>query len=256
MPKFMVAGNWKMHGTRASVQSLAQELLAKADGSMPAGLDALVVVPPAVFISAVAEILRDSTIAYGAQDVSCQRQGAFTGQVSAAMLKEYGCQYALVGHSERRAINGESSSLVAEKFAMAQSEGLVPILCVGESQQEREQGLTEQVLQQQLQPVLERVGIDAFANAVLAYEPVWAIGTGLAATPEIAEAAHSYCRNLLSEYNDSIARELTILYGGSVKPDNASALFAKPNIDGALVGGASLKADDFWRIAQAAPATK
>lgn len=255
MPRFMVAGNWKMYGSCSSIHSLIQSLSGKASQGLPQGLDEMAVFPPAIFIADVAKNLQDGPIAWGGQDTSDQAEGAYTGQVSAAMLKEYGCQYTLVGHSERRAINGESSELIADKFVAAQTAGLVPVLCIGESQEERESGQTEAILRSQLLPVIEKAGIDAIANSVLAYEPVWAIGTGLAATPEIAEAAHSYCRNFLAEYNDAIAGELTILYGGSVKPDNAAALFAKPNINGALVGGASLKAEDFWHIAQAAEAS-
>lgn len=246
----IVAGNWKMHGSRAQLESLLGGVL---DG-MPAGQGAEVLVCPAfVYLRAAAERIGDAGVALGAQDVCEQSgEGAYTGEVSAEMLADVGCSHVLVGHSERRAIYGESDQKVAEKFAAASKAGLTPVLCVGETLEEREAGTTERVVDRQLAAVIEHAGIEALANAVLAYEPVWAIGTGRTASPEQAQQVHAFIREQVSARDAKIAGSLRILYGGSVKPGNAAEIFAMPDVDGGLIGGASLKADDFLEIVAAA----
>jgi triosephosphate isomerase (TIM) len=210
------------------------------------------VCPPSVYLQEIARALHQSSIELGAQDVCAEPQGAFTGEVSAAMLKDVGCEYVIVGHSERRLIYRESDQLVARKFAAAQSKSLIPILCVGEQLAEREANRTEEVVARQLDAVLELSGAEAFAQAVIAYEPVWAIGTGRNATPEQAQEVHAFIRARLAARNAKIAGETRILYGGSVKAGNAAELFARPDVDGGLIGGASLKADEFLAILAAA----
>ena len=211
----------------------------------------LAVCVPAPYLSQVQSLLAGSPVSWGAQDLSDQEAGAFTGEISAAMLKDFACRYVIVGHSERRALHGESSELVAKKTIAALSAGLVPIVCVGETLAEREAGLTAGVVEQQLAPVLAAVG-SRLADIVIAYEPVWAIGTGQTASPEQAQEMHAYIRKLVAEhYNNSISEDVSILYGGSVKPDNAKELFSQPDVDGGLVGGASLKSRDFTDIAKA-----
>ena len=231
----LVAGNWKMHGSRASNRALLGSILK----SGIRGVECAVCVP-FPYLGEVAEQLRGSPVAWGAQNVSEHAQGAYTGEVSASMLKELGCRYAIVGHSERRQLYGETDAQVAAKFAAAHAAGLVPILCVGETLAEREAGKTEEVVARQL-------GAVAFKDGVLAYEPVWAIGTGRNATPEQAQAVHAFLRK-------KVPQGTTILYGGSVKAQNASAIFAMPDVDGGLIGGASLVADDFLAILRAAGA--
>ena len=238
----LVAGNWKMNGSRAANKALLEEILAGLTG-LPAVECAVCV--PYPYLGEVAGQLRGTTLAWGAQDVSEHARGAYTGEVSAAMLAEFGCRHVLVGHSERRQLHGESDAQVAAKFAAALDARLVPVLCVGETLEERDGGRTEKVVARQLDQVLTTTGIEAFAGAVVAYEPVWAIGTGRTATPEQAQAVHAFIRR-------RIFRETRILYGGSVKPDNAAAIFAMPDVDGGLIGGASLVGRDFLAIAQAA----
>jgi triosephosphate isomerase len=230
----LVAGNWKMHGSRAANRALVEAILK----GLPSGAAECAVCPPFPYLAAAAEQLRGSPVALGAQNVSEHAQGAYTGEVSAAMLTELGCRYVIVGHSERRQIYGETDAQVAAKFAAARGAGLTPILCVGETLAEREAGRTEEVVARQLDAV-------AFRNAVLAYEPVWAIGTGKNATPQQAQAVHAFLRT-------KVPQETTILYGGSVKPQNAGAIFAMPDVDGGLIGGASLVAEDFLAILRAA----
>ena len=241
----IVAGNWKLHGDRVFARALLDEVSAVP---VPSGVT-LVVLPPLPYLSELAT--RYPAIAFGSQDVSANKQGAFTGEVCASMLADVGAQYGLVGHSERRAYHHESSELVARKFLAARQAGLVPILCVGESQQQREAGQTEDCIRQQLQPVFD-LGMDMLAGAVIAYEPVWAIGTGLTASPEQAQDVHAFIRGQVAARDAKIAGSLPILYGGSAKPGNAAALFAKPDVDGGLIGGASLVANDFLAIAAAA----
>jgi len=249
MRRPIVAGNWKLHGSRAENARLTEALTAQLPSKTAAQC---IVCPPFVYLQEISRALHQSSIELGAQDVCAEPQGAFTGEVSAAMLKDVGCEYIIVGHSERRLIYRESDQLVARKFAAAQSKSLIPILCVGEQLAEREANRTEEVVARQLDAVLELSGIDAFAQAVIAYEPVWAIGTGRNATPEQAQEVHAFIRARLAARNAKIAGETRILYGGSVKASNAAELFARPDVDGGLIGGASLKADEFLAILAAA----
>lgn len=250
--KPLVAGNWKMHGSLAG----NAELLLGLRELLPVSSADCVVCPPFVYLPAVGAALAGSAIELGAQDVCEQSEsGAFTGEVSASMLREVGCRYAIVGHSERRAIYGESDELVARKFAAALAAGLVPILCVGESLQEREAGATEAVVIRQLDAVINAVGVAALGRGVLAYEPVWAIGTGRTASPEQAQEVHACLRGRIAAIDVTIAGSMRILYGGSVKAGNAKDIFAMPDVDGGLIGGASLKAAEFAAIVAAAAAT-
>jgi len=246
----LVAANWKMHTTRAEGEVLARET---AEGCAAfKGVD-VVVCPPACYLQAVAEAMAGHDCALGAQDVSdVVGSGAHTGDISGEMIKDCGGRYAIVGHSERRATRGEDDACVARKFEAAQAGGLIPILCVGETLQERDAEKTDAVLARQLGAVIDEVGIQAFASAVLAYEPVWAIGTGRSASPEQAQAAHAVLRATLAAADANIADSVRVLYGGSVKPDNAAELFAQSDVDGGLIGGASLKAEQFNAIVKAA----
>jgi triosephosphate isomerase len=246
MRKKLVAGNWKMHGSLAENAAL----LAAIKPAL-AGIEAVVCVPFPYLAQAQA-LLAGSSIAWGAQNVSEQAKGAFTGEVSAAMLLDFGCKYVIVGHSERRSLYGESDALVASKYRVAQSAGLIPILCVGESLDERESGVTEAVVARQLDAVIDAAGVGSLAKAVVAYEPVWAIGTGKTASPEQAQAVHAFIRGKIAALDSGVANQLVIQYGGSVKASNASELMAKPDIDGGLIGGASLVAGEFVAICQAA----
>lgn len=241
----LVAGNWKMNGSLADNAALLAAL--KAD---LAGIEAAVCVPYPYLAQAQAA-LAGSSIALGAQNLSTEPKGAFTGEVSASMLKEFGCKYVIVGHSERRSLYGESDEIVAKKFVVAQAAGLVPILCIGETLEEREAGVTEAVCARQLDAVIAAAGIGAFANAVIAYEPVWAIGTGKTASPEQAQAVHAFIRSKLAGLDASVAGNIIIQYGGSMKAGNALELLAQPDIDGGLIGGASLVAAEFVAIVQA-----
>jgi triosephosphate isomerase len=245
-----VAGNWKMNGAREANAALVRKLLAGAAGCP--GVD-IAVCPPAVYLESVAALLKGSSIALGAQTLSEQEKaGAFTGEIQGAMLKEAGCSHVIVGHSERRALYGESDEGVARKFGAARISGLVPILCVGETLAQREAGETEAVLSRQLDAVLKLCGTGSLEGALVAYEPVWAIGTGRTATPAQAQDAHAFLRGRIAARDARIAAALRLLYGGSVKPDNAKELFACPDVDGGLIGGASLKAEEFLSICAAA----
>jgi len=245
-----VAGNWKMNGSLAANAALLKGVVAGLERCRDVEV---AVCPPAPYVAAVVEAVKGTRVAVGGQNLSEQEKaGAFTGEVHGAMLKELGCRYVIVGHSERRSLYGEADALVARKFATAQACGLTPILCVGETLQEREADQTESVLRRQLGAVVERCGIAAFGDAVVAYEPVWAIGTGRNATPQQAQAAHAFLRSQLAARDARIAAALRLLYGGSVKADNAATLFAQPDVDGGLIGGASLKADEFIAICAAA----
>ncbi|MEI4549075.1 triose-phosphate isomerase [Pseudoalteromonas spongiae] len=241
--KPMVAGNWKMNGSLELVSELA-EVITKIDTS---DVDILVFPPFPLVKSAL-----DAGLKAGAQTVSENNAGAFTGEVDAQLIHALGANYTLVGHSERRAIYGESNETVAAKFAKAQENNLTPILCVGESEQEREQELTEQVVWQQIDAIISKLGVDALANSVIAYEPVWAIGTGKTASPEQAQAVHKFIRSKLAELNSELAAKIQLLYGGSVNENNSEQLFAQPDIDGGLIGGASLKANSFATICNSA----
>jgi triosephosphate isomerase len=249
MRRSLVAGNWKMNGSRAENASLVRSLLdqARADATTE-----VMLCPPFVYLHEMGRLLKDSDVALGAQSLCAEAIGAFTGEVSAAMLKDVGCSYVLVGHSERRQIYAEGDALVARKFVAAQSQGLVPVLCVGETLEEREGDRTAQVVARQLDAVLAVSGVGAFRSAVIAYEPVWAIGTGRNASPDQAQDVHSMIRGKVAALDATIAASVRILYGGSVKASNARELFAMPDIDGGLVGGASLNADEFARICAAA----
>ena len=250
MRQRIVAGNWKLHGSRGFASGLVARI---ADGLAGARVE-VVVLPPMPYVGELAAGFAGRGLAFGAQDVASHSEGAYTGEVSAAMLADVGARYALVGHSERREYQNEDSALVARKFQAATAAGLRPILCVGESLQQREAGTTEDAIAAQLRPVLELVGAEGFASAVVAYEPVWAIGTGLTATPEQAQAVHAFIRSEVAARDARIANSLPILYGGSVKPANAVELFAQPDVDGGLIGGASLVATDFLAIVAAAAA--
>jgi triosephosphate isomerase len=248
MRRKLVAGNWKMHGSRAENAPLVEAILAspqleRAD---------CVLCPPFVYLAEIARLLRGTAVKLGAQDVGAETHGAYTGEVSAAMLKDVGCAYVIVGHSERRALYGEDDVLVARKFAAAVSQGLRPILCLGELLAEREAGQTQDVVGRQLEAVVALTGIAGFREAVIAYEPVWAIGTGRTASPEQAQEVHGFIRARLAQQDAKIAAALPILYGGSVKTGNARELFDQRDVDGGLIGGASLKAEEFLSIMAAA----
>jgi triosephosphate isomerase len=248
MRRQMVAGNWKMHGSRAANQALLADLEMGPKVEWPIDI---AVFPPYVYLSDAVRTLEGSRIGVGAQDVCAESGGAFTGQVSAAMLKDVGCSYVIVGHSERRRWYHEDDALVARKFAAALAANLTPVLCVGETLEEREAQLTEAVVARQLDAVISMHGAGGFARAILAYEPVWAIGTGRTASPEQAQEVHSFLRNRVHAQDAKMARQLRILYGGSVKAGNAAELFVMPDVDGGLVGGASLSADEFQQICAA-----
>lgn len=249
MRKKIVAGNWKMHGSRCDAQTL-MESVKKGSKALPQVN--VVILPPFVHLQQTQAMLENSGITWGGQNLYLGKQGAFTGEISGPLLVDYGCQYVLVGHSERRIIFLEDLTLVAAKFKAALDCGLIPILCVGESLEQRESQKAEEVISQQLESVIELVGIEAFNKAVIAYEPVWAIGTGLTATPQQAQEMHQFIRQQIGKQDIDIANKLRILYGGSVKADNAAGLFAMPDIDGGLVGGASLDAGQFLEICRAA----
>lgn len=249
MREFLVAGNWKMNGSVASNEALVSGIVA---GAPQAGRYRLLVCPPLPYLSSVAVQLAGSNVALGAQNVSEHDAGAFTGETAPSMLKDVGCEYVIVGHSERRALYGETGEQVAAKFVAARTVGIKPILCIGETLEERQAGSTQAVIYEQLDAVLTTAGIDAFASAVVAYEPVWAIGTGMTATPEQAQDVHRSIRSRLAEHSAELAEQVQILYGGSMKGENAPGLLGMSDIDGGLIGGASLKANDFLAIAQAA----
>lgn len=244
----LVAANWKMNGSLATNQTLIGGIL---DGFDADKLNEVALCPPCIYLDSVAAALDGHNIALGAQNVSHMPAGAYTGEVSLGMLQDFGCHYVITGHSERRTLYHETDARVAEKFAAVVVAGLSPILCVGELPEEREAGDTEQVIARQLDAVLEQVGIERFGNAVIAYEPVWAIGTGKTATPEQAQAVHEFIRLRLARHSSDIAAAIRIIHGGSVKPGNASQLFAMADIDGGLIGGASLVTNDFLTICRA-----
>ena len=250
MRRPVVVGNWKMHGSRADNARLIEALLAQYPADP--GADC-VVCPPFLYIQEVGRMLRDSPIGLGAQDLCAEGLGAFTGEISASMLRDVGCEYVIVGHSERRLLYRESDQLVARKFAAAHhSKSLIPILCVGEQLAERDSGRTHEVVARQLDAVLELCGAESLEQGLVAYEPVWAIGTGRNATPEQAQQVHAFIRERIAARDARIAAATRILYGGSVKAGNAAELFSMPDVDGGLIGGASLKADEFLSILSAA----
>jgi triosephosphate isomerase (TIM) len=248
MRKKIVAGNWKLNGSRAFAHALLDAIVK----DRPQNAAEVVILPPMPYLSELIDSYAAKGVVFGSQDLSVNEQGAFTGEVSASILLDVGCRYGLVGHSERREYHQESNELVAEKFAKAKKAGLIPLLCVGETLHQREAEQTEWAIQRQIQAVIQVSGPQAFENAVLAYEPVWAIGTGKTATPQQVQTVHAYIRSELSAHDAKIASSLPILYGGSVKPANAAELFSQPDVDGGLIGGASLVADDFLAILAAA----
>jgi triosephosphate isomerase (TIM) len=249
MRRKLVAGNWKMHGGLVANEALLRAVMAEL-GDI-GGADCAVCVP-FPYLAQVQRLLEGGNIAWGAQNVSQYEKGAYTGEVSASMLKDFGCRYVIVGHSERRAYYGDTDAVVAEKFVAAQKGGLTPILCIGETLNERESGVTEQVVARQIDAVIQAAGVQALAKAVVAYEPVWAIGTGKTATPEQAQEVHAFIRGKIGGLDAGIANSLIIQYGGSVKAANAKSLFDMPDIDGGLIGGASLDAAEFVAICRAA----
>jgi len=243
----LVAANWKMNGNLSENQGLVSDIKNGLSSDLSAEL---VICPPYPYLPEIQRLLDGCPIKLGAQNVSEHESGAYTGEISASMLKDFGCEYVIVGHSERRNIYGESDHVVAEKFKTATSAELIPILCLGELLEERQAGTTEEVVSRQLMEVINIAGIESFEKAVIAYEPVWAIGTGHTATPDQAEEVHAFIRLQLARHSDGIADRIKILYGGSVKADNAAELFSRADIDGGLIGGASLEATDFLTICQ------
>ncbi len=249
MRRPLVAGNWKMNGSRTESAALLDGI---RKGISAASRAEVAVCPPYILIPLAAEKLAGSPAAWGGQNLSVHKSGAYTGEISGPMLRDYGCTYVIVGHSERRTLYGETDAMVAEKYGAAQAAGLIPILCVGETLQEREANQTEAVVARQLDAVLDKHGIGSFKNAVIAYEPVWAIGTGKTATPQQAQEVHRFIRSRLTARDKTVAENTRILYGGSMKGSNARELLAQADIDGGLIGGASLQAEEFLTICRAA----
>jgi len=244
----LVAGNWKMNGSRESVKELINGVV---DGAKSLTGVEVAVCPPFIYIADVTAVTNGSNVAVGSQDVCTELKGAFTGETSIEMIKDFGCQYAIIGHSERRTLYGETDEVVAEKFSVVKKAGVTPIFCIGETLEEREQGITEEVCARQIDAVFAAEGDNAFAGTVIAYEPVWAIGTGKTASPEQAQSVHAFIRQHLAKRNADVAEKVQILYGGSMNPGNAKELIGQTDIDGGLIGGASLKAEDFLTICQA-----
>lgn len=248
MRRKFVAGNWKMNGSISSIRQLLHDV---CEGAPEVDAIELAVFPPFVYLGLVEQQLSGTSIGWGAQSLSEYPSGAHTGEVAGPMLQDFHCSYVIVGHSERRTLYGETDEVVARKFAAARKVGLKPILCVGETLQEREQGVTEAVVERQIKAVLDLEGTDGFADAVIAYEPVWAIGTGRTATAGQAQEIHAFIRSSLAKLDPALASKVRILYGGSMKAANAAELLAMPDIDGGLIGGASLEAKEFLAIAKA-----
>ncbi len=246
MRQSLVMGNWKMNGSRSEGLALANAIAA----GLKEGDQGIAVCVPYVYLSDINSAIENTPLALGAQNVADQESGAYTGEISAAMLKECACTYALVGHSERRTCYGDTDESVATRFSQAQKEGIIPVLCIGETLEERESEQTFAVIEKQLNAVIDMAGIDALADSVIAYEPVWAIGTGKTASDDQAQEVHKYIRELIAAKKQTVADNIQILYGGSVKPGNAKAIFAMPDIDGGLIGGASLDAESFLAIYQ------
>ena len=249
MRKPLIAGNWKMNGSRSDNKALLDGIKA---GIGNVNVAEVAVCAPYIYIPEVADQLAGTPIAWGGQNLSTEPKGAFTGEISAAMLLDFNCKYVLVGHSERRTLYGEDDALVAKKFAVAHQAGLTPILCIGETLEEREQGVTEEVCARQIKAVIDEVGIATLGEGVIAYEPVWAIGTGKTASPQQAQDVHAFIRSQLATHDQAVADKVRIQYGGSMNAGNAKELLAMQDIDGGLIGGASLKAEDFLAICTAA----
>ena len=249
MRQHLIMGNWKLNGTKASVEALVEGL--KAPVAAAANVE-VAVCAPVIFLGQVEQLTAGSALKYGSQDADIHTSGAFTGENSPVMLKEFGCKYALVGHSERPTLNAETDAVVAAKFVAIQAADLVPVLCIGETLEQFEANQTNAVVEAQLKAVIDVAGIEALAKSVIAYEPVWAIGTGKTATPEIAQAVHAHIRAYLAGFNADVAAKVQVLYGGSMNAANAADLLAQADIDGGLIGGASLKVADFTAIIEAA----
>ncbi|OBX03901.1 triosephosphate isomerase [Gallibacterium genomosp. 3] len=249
----LVMGNWKLNGSKAFTKELINGLKAELAGVE--GCD-VAIAPPVMYLAEAEAALVGSKIALGSQNVDLKQSGAFTGDISATMLKDFGAKYIIIGHSERRAYHHESDEFIAQKFAVLKEQGLVPVLCIGESEAENEAGKTEEVCARQIDAVLNTLGAEAFLGAVIAYEPIWAIGTGKSATPAQAQAVHAFIRSHIAKKDVKVAEQVILQYGGSVNDANAAELFAMPDIDGALVGGASLKAPAFATIVKAAAKAK
>ena len=251
MRNTLVAGNWKLNGSKASITELLKGILdGMSDGSVKSQTD-VAVCAPYIYIPHVQELLQGTNLAYGSESISEHDSGAYTGEISGLMLNDFDCKYAIVGHSERRTLFAEKDADTANKFAAARKHGIKPILCIGELLEEREQGVTESVVARQLDAVIDLEGVEALADAVIAYEPVWAIGTGMTASPQQAQDVHAFIRGKIAALNSSVAEKVQIIYGGSVNGGNADELFAMPDIDGGLIGGAALKAEDFLAICRA-----
>jgi triosephosphate isomerase (TIM) len=248
----LIAGNWKMNGSKSSAESLLNGVVA---GSADISTAEIAVCVPYPYLYLGERLLSGSSVRLGAQNICTESGGAFTGEVAGSMLADFGCRYVICGHSERREYYGEDDAAIAKKLMRAAESGLIPILCVGETLQQRQAGETDAVIAGQLDGVLDIVGVDAFAKAEIAYEPVWAIGTGMTATPDQAQAVHAFIRGKIAERNATVAAGVRILYGGSMKPGNAVELLAQPDIDGGLIGGASLSAEDFLAICRAGEQT-
>ena len=246
MRKLLVMGNWKLNGTKESVAELIKAFSAKANEA--GDKCSVAICAPAIFIGSVEQLAKGSKLAWGSEDCDIHTKGAFTGENSPVMLREFGCTYAIVGHSERRGYHKESNEYVAEKFKAAQENGLIPVLCIGESEADFEARRTMDICKAELKAVIDLCGIRAFEKAVIAYEPIWAIGTGKTATPEIAENVHKEIRAYLKSFDAQVADKVQILYGGSCNAKTAPELFKQPDIDGGLIGGASLKVPDFSSI--------
>lgn len=248
MRQKLVAGNWKMQGSREMAEALVGGVTAGAGESPPC---AIAVCPPYPYLDEVGKLLAGTPVELGAQNLAVEDEGAYTGEVAGGMLADLGCHYVIVGHSERRALYGEDDAMVAAKFLAAQRHGIVPILCLGETLEERESGVTESVVGRQLEAVISAAGVGALGQAVIAYEPVWAIGTGRTASPGQAQEVHAFTRSLIANKDANIADSVRVLYGGSVKPANAAEIFSMPDVDGGLIGGASLEAESFLAICAA-----
>ena len=247
MRKTIVAGNWKMNASKETVSSLIEGILS----GMNEVSSEVIVCAPFPYLSQVESLINNSKLMLGAQNLNINPAGAFTGEVSADMIKDFGAQHVIVGHSERRSLYGETNAIVAEKTKAAIGAGLTPLLCVGESLEDRESGKTEAIVEEQINAVIDLIGIEAFDQVIIAYEPVWAIGTGLTASPEQAQTVHLFIRNLLANSSEKIAKRTPILYGGSMNAANAADLISCSDIDGGLIGGAALKAEDFLQICKA-----
>jgi triosephosphate isomerase len=249
MRKPIIAGNWKMNGSRSSIKELLDGVKAGMGDVKSAEV---AVCAPAIYLADVSEQLSGSDVAWGGQNLSTEAKGAFTGEISADMLLDFNSKFVIVGHSERRTLYGETDEVVAEKFEVARKAGLTPILCIGESLEERESGVTNDVCARQINAVIERSGVEALADGVIAYEPIWAIGTGKTATPEMAQETHAAIRKMIADKNADVAAKVRIQYGGSMNAGNAADLLAMEDIDGGLIGGASLNAEDFLAVCKAA----